>query len=89
MKTLILATLLVAPVAMADVLPTRHMQDKVAIVADSFILQDRTGSEYVVKTDCDMKKVTTFKTRAKTIRQGTTVRVAKDQTCRVKSVAKS
>ena len=89
MKTLSLATLFVAPLAMADVLPVRHMEDRIAIVDQTFVLQDRKGSEYQVRTDCDMDRVTTFKTKSRTIREGTVVRVAKDHTCRVESVEKS
>ena len=89
MKTLILATLLVAPVTMADVLPVRHLDSRIAIADETFILLDKSGREYAVKTDCDMDKVTTFKTKSKTIREGTRIRVAKDHTCRVESVDKS
>jgi len=89
MKTLILATLLVAPVSLADVLPVRHMEDRIAIADETFILLDKSGQEYAVKTDCEMDKVTTFKTKSKAIREGTRIRVAKDHTCRVESVVKS
>ena len=89
MKTLILATLLVAPLTMADILPVRHMEDRIAIADETFILLDRSGQEYAVKTDCEMDKVTTFKTKSKTIREGTRIRVAKDHTCRVESVQKT
>ena len=89
MKTLILATLLVAPVSLADVLPVRHMEDRIAIADETFILLDKSGQEYAVKTDCNMDKVTTFKTKSKAIREGTRIRVAKDHTCRVESVVKS
>ena len=89
MKTLILATLLVAPVTMADVLPVRHLDSRIAIADETFILLDKSGQEYAVKTDCEMDKVTTFKTKSKAIREGTRIRVAKDHTCRVKSVVKS
>ena len=89
MKTLILATLLVAPLTMADVLPVRHMEDRIAIADETFILLDKSGQEYAVETDCNMDKVTTFKTKSKAIREGTRIRVAKDHTCRVESVVKS
>lgn len=86
MKTIILATLLVAPLAMADVLPIRYMQDKITISGNLFIFHDKSGREYRVRTDCDMDKVTTFKTKSKAIREGTRIRIAKDQTCRVTKV---
>ena len=89
MKTLILATLFVAPLTMADVLPVRHLDSRSAIADETFILLDKSGQEYAVKTDCNMDKVTTFKTKSKTIREGTRIRVAKDHTCRVESVDKS
>jgi len=89
MKTLVLATLLVAPLTMADVLPVRQLDDRIAIADETFILQDKSGQEYAVKTDCEMDKVTTFKTKSKAIREGTRIRVAKDHTCRVESVVKS
>ena len=89
MKTLILATLLVAPVTMADVLPVRHLDSRIAIADETFILLDKSGQEYAVKTDCNMERVTTFKTKSKAIREGTRIRVAKDHTCRVESVRKT
>ena len=89
MKYTILATLLVAPLTMADTLPVRHMEDRVAIVDQTFVLRHKDGSEYQVKTDCNMDRVTTFKTKSRTIREGTVVRVANDHTCRVESVKKS
>ena len=90
MKYLILATLLVAPVAMADNhLPVRYMEDRITLTEESFVLLDKKGQEYHVKTDCDMDRVTTFKTKSRSIREGTVIRVAKDHTCRVESVIKS
>lgn len=90
MKTLILATLFVAPLTMADnCLPVRYMEDRIGISAESFVLLDKRGQEYHIKTDCDMDRVTTFKTKSRSIREGTVIRVAKDYTCRVESVTKT
>ena len=89
MKTLILATLLVAPVVMADSLPTRTLDSKIQINGDTFLLSDKTGQQYAVKTNCDMNNVTTFKTKSRTIREGTRIRVAKNHTCRIESVSKT
>lgn len=89
MKHLILATLLVAPVAVADSLPTRNLDSKIQITGNTFLLSDKSGQQYAVKTNCDMDNVTTFETKSRAIREGTRIRVAKDHTCRVQSVEKS
>lgn len=89
MKTLILATLLVAPVALADVLPVRQLSNEIRITPVAFYMMDRQGGEWEVKTDCQVDQVTRFETKSRAIREGTTIRVTDNDYCEVISVEPS
>ena len=89
MKTLILATLLVAPVATADVLPVRQLDDQIRVTPGAFYMMDKKGGEWEVKTDCQVDQVTRFETNARTIREGTMIRVTDNDYCEVISVEPS
>ena len=89
MKTLILATLLVAPVATADVLPVRSLDTQIRVTPVAFYMMDRKGGEWEVKTDCQVDQVTRFETNDRTIREGTMIRVTDNDYCEVISVEPS
>ena len=89
MKTLILATLLVAPVATADVLPVRSLDTQIRVTPVAFYMMDKKGGEWEVKTDCQVDQVTRFETNARTIREGTMIRVTDNDYCEVISVEPS
>ena len=89
MKYLILATLLVAPVATADVLPVRSLDTQIRVTPVAFYMMDRKGGEWEVKTDCQVDQVTRFETNARTIREGTMIRVTDNDYCEVISVEPS
>ena len=89
MKTLILATLLVAPVATADVLPVRQLDNHIRVTPVAFYMMDKKGGEWEVKTDCQVDQVTRFETNARTIREGTMIRVTDNDYCEVISVEPS
>ena len=89
MKTLILATLLVAPVATADVLPVRQLDTQIRVTPVAFYMMDKKGGEWEVKTDCQVDQVTRFETNARTIREGTMIRVTDNDYCEVISVEPS
>ena len=89
MKYFILATLLVAPVATADVLPVRQLDNQIRVTPVAFYMMDRKGGEWEVKTDCQVDQVTRFETNARTIREGTMIRVTDNDYCEVISVEPS
>ena len=89
MKTLILATLLVAPVAMADVLPVRNLDNQIRVTPVAFYMMDKQGGEWEVKTDCQVDQVTRFETKSRAIREGTMIRVTDNDYCEVISVEPS
>ena len=86
MKTLILATILVAPVALADVLPVRSLDNQIRITPVAFYMMDKQGGEWEVKTDCQVDQVTRFETKSRAIREGTKIRVTDNDYCEVISV---
>ena len=86
MKYFILATLFVAPVAMADVLPVRSLNNEIRVTPVAFYMMDKQGSEWEVKTDCQVDQVTRFETKSRAIREGTTIRVTDNDYCEVISV---
>ena len=49
MKTLILATILVAPVALADFLPVRSLNNQIRVTPVAFYMMDKQGGEWEVK----------------------------------------
>ena len=89
MKYFILATMLVAPVATADVLPVRSLDNQIRVTPVAFYMMDRKGGEWEVKTDCQVDQVTRFETNARTIREGTMIRVTDNDYCEVISVEPS
>jgi len=90
MKTLIiLATLLVAPVALADILPVRQLDNFIRVTPVALYMMDKQGGEWEVKTDCQVDEVTRFETKGRAIREGTKIRVADNDYCEVISVVPS
>ena len=89
MKYFILATMLVAPVATADVLPVRSLDTQIRVTPVAFYMMDKKGGEWEVKTDCQVDQVTRFETKSRAIREGTMIRVTDNDYCEVISVEPS
>ena len=89
MKSIVLATLLLAPSLAFAQVPVGILLPVVSIQSDGIVtLKDKRGQRYFVQTDCDVKTddVEEFTVRSRKIKEGTRIKFSEEKTCRVEFI---